>query len=141
MNIEYLTKEILPVREQEIKDGKNAATRQPLYVVLDLVEHLCSDHSDYSMMLNLKGVDAEFGYIDTALDTEDQEFCETEDGMENGAAVTRFYTDRFVAFFLTRAAAEDYLKYQSHNLTGGYVYVFYTGYRNHQMDNLFKGEV
>lgn len=47
MDIEYLKKEILPVREEEIKQGKNFATAQPIYVVFSLVENYCGGHSDY----------------------------------------------------------------------------------------------
>ncbi len=36
MNIDFLQKEIIPLREMEIEEGKNCATRQPIYVVLDL---------------------------------------------------------------------------------------------------------
>ena len=141
MNIEYLTKEILPVRAQEIKDGKNAATSNPIYVVLDLTEQVCSGHNDYSMTTNLKGVEAVHGYLDMGLkEAEDREFCEESEGMEKPEEVTRFYTDRIVAFFLTREAAVAYLSYQGHNLSQGYVYVFNAGYRNHQMDTLLKGE-
>jgi hypothetical protein len=142
MNIEYLTKEILPVREQEIKDGKNAGTRQPIYVVLDLVTHYCEGHTDYlGHTTNEKGKNKEFGYIDLALDTEGREFVrvgEPIEGMLKPEKVTKFYTDRVVAFFLTSKAAHEYLQYQKHNLPYGYVYVFYSGYRNAQMDMLLN---
>ena len=46
MDLNYLQAEILPKREQEIKEGKNLSTRQPIYVVLDLQEIICSGHSN-----------------------------------------------------------------------------------------------
>lgn len=58
--------------------------------------------------------------------------------MEYPLEVTRFYTDRIIAFFITSEAAHDYLKYQSHNLSDAYVYVFYSGYGNKQMDALLR---
>lgn len=136
MDLNYLQNEIIPKREQEIKNGKNLATKQPIYVVLDLQENFCSGHSDYESSTNYRGRRWENGYIDTSLDGEEREFCETDEGMEDPAEVTKFYTDRIIAFFLTSEAAHDYLKYQSHNLFDAYVYVFYSGYANHQMDNL-----
>ena len=140
MDIEYLKSEILPKREQEIREGKNLSTRQPIYVVLDLQENFCSGHSDYSPMTNYKDIDCKHGYLDDSFDSEEQEFCETDEGMFNPIEVTRFYTDRIIAFFLTSEAAHDYLRYQEHNLTGGYVYVFYSGYANIQMDELLKND-
>jgi len=140
MNIEYMTKEILPVREQEIKDGKNLGTRQPIYIVLDLVSHYCEGHTDYlGHTTNEQGKYKEFGYIDLDLDTESREFIrvgEPIEGMVRPEKVTKFYVDKFVAFFLTSEAAHDYLQFQKHNNPFGYVYVFYSGYRNHQMDML-----
>ena len=140
MDLNYLQNEIIPKREQEIKDGKNLATRQPIYVVLDLQENFCSGHSDYEPSTNYRGRGWENGYIDTSLDGEECEFCETDEGMEKPVEVTKFYTDRIIAFFLTSEAAHDYLKYQSHNLSDAYVYVFYSGYANRQMDKLLCNE-
>jgi hypothetical protein len=140
MNIGYLEKEIIPIREQEIRDGKNLATRQPIYVVLDLQENYCSGHSDYTPITNHKGLEMRFGYIDDNLDSEDQVFCENTDEMNMPLEITRFYTDRIIAFFLTSEAAHDYLKYQNHNLSNGYVYVFCSGYANVQMDRLLENK-
>lgn len=136
MDLNYLQSEIIPQREQEIKDGKNLATRQPIYVVLDLQENYCSGHSDYETSTNYRGRGWEKGYIDTSLDCEQIEFRKTDEGMEMPEEVTRFFTDRIFAFFLTSDAAHEYLKYQSHNLSDAYVYVFYSGYGNSQMDKL-----
>lgn len=138
MDLNYLVNEILPQRKREIEAGKNAATRQPIYVVLSLNERICEGHNGFDMTLNLKGVDAEFGYIDMDKEAEDRVFSTSDKRMKNPQEVTRYYTDSFVAFFLTRKGAEDYLKYQKHNMHKPYVYVFYTGYSNREMDALFK---
>jgi len=138
MNIAYLETEIIPKREQEIKEGKNLATRQPIYVVLDLQENYCSGHSDYTNSTNHKGKGWECGYIDSALESELREFKKSDKRMKRPEKITRFFTDRIIAFFLTSEAANDYLKYQSHNLTDAYVYVFYSGYANRQMDTLLE---
>ena len=140
MNLNYLTQEILPQREKEIKEGKNLATRQPIYVVLDLQENICSGHSDYTNSTNYKGKGWEFGYIDNTLEGEEREFKNTDKGMKKPEAVTRFFTDRITAFFLTSKGANDYLEYQFHNLTNGYVYVFYSGYANKEMDILLNNQ-
>ena len=136
MDLTYLQNEIIPKREQEIKEGKNLATKQPIYVVLNLQENYCSGHSDYSNSTNYKDKGWDFGYIDTNLDDECQEFKKYKGKMKRPEAVTRFYTDRIIAFFLTSEAAHDYLKYQNHNLYKTYVYVFYSGYGNKEMDKL-----
>jgi hypothetical protein len=140
MDIDYLTSEILPQRKLEMKQGKNLSTRQPIYVVLSLVEHFCSGHNDFSMSTNLKGIEGENGYLDMDKEPEARVFKESDARMKKPEEVTRFYTDRFVAFFLTSKAAHDYLKYQNHNLDQGYVYVFYSGYANQQMDKLLTNE-
>jgi hypothetical protein len=140
MNINYLTSEIIPQREQEIKEGKNLGTRQPIYVVLDLQENIIEEHSNYSLPTNYKGVGWEYGYADYDLDSECREFRTSHKGMENPIGITRFFTDRIIAFFLTSKAAHEYLKYQSHNLTNPYVYVFYSGYGNKEMDMLLENK-
>lgn len=140
MNTDYLINEIIPKREQEIKDGKNLSTKQPIYVVLDLQENIVSGHSEYSSFTNYKNKAFQFGYVDMDLDCESREFILIDDNMSNPEKITRFWTDRIVAFFLTSESAHDYLKYQSHNLSDPYVYVFYSGYRNYHMDKLLCGK-
>jgi hypothetical protein len=142
MDINYLVNEVLPQRKKEIEEGKNASTRQPVYVVLDLDMQVCSGHNDFSITSNLKEKEQEFGYIDNSLDCECREFKESPRSMRQPQEVTRFWTDRFIAFFFTSKAAHEYLEYQSHNLSSeAYVYVAYSGYRNLEMDNLLKNEI
>lgn len=137
MDLKYL-KDTLEIREREIKEGKNLSTRQPIYVVLDLVYQYINGHdNDYLHNTNYKGRPEEFGYIDHDADSEDRVFNTSSEGMSSPVEVTRFFTDRIIAFFLTNEAAEAYLEYQSHNLSDAYVYVFYSGYGNRQMDRLF----
>jgi len=138
MNLDYLKNTIIPLRKKEIEEGKNLSTRQPIYVVLDLQENIVSGHSDYSPSTNYKGLQFAYGYIDTSLGGEEIEFNESKKGMKSPEKVTRFYTDRIAAFFLTSQGAHDYLKYQKHNLSRGYVYVFYSGYGNREMDQLLQ---
>jgi len=138
MNIDYLQQEILPLREQEIKEGKNECTAQPIYVVMDLQENIVSGHSDFSPSTNYKRLPFEFGYIDSGIAGEKRAFKKKKKGMILPEKVTRFYTDHITAFFLTSKGAHDYLEYQKHNLTNAYVYVFYSGYGNSEMDKLLK---
>ncbi len=140
MDLEFLKNEILPKRAQEIKDGKNLSTKQPVYVVLDTVDSYCSGHNDFSVLASHRSDQQTYGYIDMALESEDREFIESDEGMEEPQEVTQIKVDRFVAFFLTSEAAHAYLKYQAHNLNDPYVYVFSTGYSNRQMDQLLRDE-
>ncbi len=134
MDLEYLQNEVLPIRAQEIKDGKNLITAQPIYVVYVLDEHICGGHDDYINNTNHHSKEPEYGYMD--LDADEGEFCYHTKGLKTPAEITRFWIDRAVAFFLTSEAAHANLKYQGHNLTKGYVYVHSTGYSNYQMDAL-----
>lgn len=138
MDIEYLKEEIIPLRKKEIEVGQNMSTRQPIYVVLDLQENIMSGHSDYSPSTNYKGLNQEFGYLDVSLDSEEQVFKTSKKKMHRYFEVTRFYTDRIIAFFFTSKGANDYLEYQKHNLTNAYVYVFYSGYGNREMDRILQ---
>jgi len=139
MDLNYLKNEVLPQRKKEIEEGLNAATRQPIYVVLNLQTNIIEGHTDYTPSVNYKGVDWQHGYADNALDSENMEFKESPIGMELPMEFTKFYTDRVVAFFLTRQGAEDYLKYQAHNLSDAYIYTFYSGYDNREMDAILCG--
>lgn len=143
MDLKYLKKEILPQRKKEIAEGLNLGTRQPIYVVLDLDYNFIGGHDMEGWlsgeMLNHARKASESGYVDTALDCEDREFNEEPDGMDKPEEVTKIYTDRVVAFFLTRQGAEAYLEYQKHNLKEAYVYTFYSGYANHEMDAILCG--
>lgn len=137
MDLIYLD-EILKIRKQEISEGKNLITRQPIYVVLDLLENACGGHEDYLGSTNHKGKEREQGYIDLVED--EREFYHSSIGLKEPQEITRFWIDRVVAIFLTSEAAHSYLDYQKHNLSEGYVYVYSTGYSNKQMDKLLDGE-
>jgi hypothetical protein len=145
MNYNYLKKVLIPQRELEIKNGDNLATRQPIYVVLDLQENIISRNTDsseyheFTVHCNLKDIPSEYGYYDQAED--EPEFSTYSYEMKDPVAVTRFFTDTYVAFFLTSKGAHDYLKYQAHNLSKrAYVYVFSSGYRNNEMDMLLDNK-
>jgi len=142
MNLEFLTKEILPQRKKEINQGKNLGTRQPIYFVYDLQEHIVDGHNDFTSMTNKRGIDWEFGYIDMALDSDQREWKKQEfKNMKEPIAVSRFYTDVFKGIFFTSKAAHQYLKDQKHNMSKrAYVYVEYSGYGNNQMDKLLENE-
>lgn len=143
MNLDYLKNEIIPQRENEIKSGKNACTAQPIYVVFDLIPTYLGGHDPEGWsntdMLNNKRKSGIEGYLDTGIDCEDREFCEDSTGMISPDEVTEVYYDRFVAFFLTRKGAEDYLEYQRHNLSDPYIYTFHSGYANKEMNQFLNG--
>lgn len=133
MNIEYIKNEIVPKREQEIKEDKNRSTSLPIYAVMDLREVVMSSHSDFNPNTNCKEKPIEFGYIEEV----DGERAFTLN--ETDEPVTRLWLDDFVAFFLTSEGAHEYLKYQSHNLSSeAYVFVFHAGYRNREMEQALQ---
>lgn len=139
MDLEYLKNELLPQREKEIEEGKNGGTRNPIYVVMEEVENYIDGWVEEMFNVhNLKDRNPEYGYVDLELDSDDREFKTSSDDMKDPIKITKFYTDRYVAFFLTRKGAEDYLKYQKHNLRKPYIYTFGVGYRNDEMEKLFK---
>lgn len=139
MNLEYLKSEILPVREREIAEGKNLATSPPIYIVYSLDQQLVYGHVEGLGHFSKSGVGSTFGYIEQGFDWDDSDFSEHESDLTNPEKITLFYTDRYVALFLTSEAAYDYLKYQAHNMNKPFVYVEHTGYANHQMNGLFSG--
>lgn len=140
MNIQYLKEFIIPQREKEIREGKNLCTAQPIYVVLDLIDCICSEHDEFSPTTNYKGKYKEYGYVDMALEPEAREFKTSYKDMTKPHKITRFFIDRIKAFFLTSKAAHEYMDYQSHNLTDPYVFVFHSGYGNREMDQLLNGK-
>jgi len=137
MNLKYLTETVLPKRKAEIKEGKNLGTAQPIYVVLDLQEHGVFGHNLEMQITNLKGKYPVEGYVDMS---DECQFRESPKGIKNPTKGTKFWTDKIIAFFLTSEAAHNYLKYQAHNLNNAYVYVFYSGYGNKEMDALLNCE-
>lgn len=138
MDIDYLTNEIIPRRAKEINEGKNLATAQPIYIVYSLEEKAIEGHSEFlGSSTNYKGKSPMHGYIDT--DVDEPYFNPSKIGMKDPLEVTIFWIDRYVAVFLTSSSAYDYLSYQSHNITDGYVYVHYSGYGNREMDMLLSG--
>lgn len=139
-NLKYLTETIIPLRKKEIEEGKNLATSNPIYVVLDLVDCYCSGHNEYSPTTNEKNKEQEHGYLDMSVEAECRKFFISNDGMKEPEEATRFYIDKVVAFFFCSEHAYDYLEYQKHNLRDPYVYVFHAGYRNWEAENLFNGK-
>lgn len=143
MNIKYLKETIIPTRRIEIEKGLNMGTRQPIYVVLDLTYSFITGHDDLGWfsgeLFNYKAKPEEYGYVDISLDYEDRSFQLNSEGMSSPEPVTKMYNDDIKAFFLTRNGAEQYLENQKHNLTKeAYIYTFYSGYGNREMDNLLE---
>jgi hypothetical protein len=151
MNIEFLESEIIPQREKEIANGKDAWwTKDPIYVVYDLTEHVTTYDSEYSFCCTLSEKENEHGrYVcydedggiinewEEWYESEYSEFIEDYDNPE----ITRFFCDRFVAVFFTRKAAEEYMQYQSHNLSdNAFIYVHNVWYSNYEMDNLLTSK-
>lgn len=143
----YFKDVIAPKRLQEITDGKNLGTRNPIYVVYSLVERYVSGWDEFMNDTNLKGEEAKHGYLRDTYEidedgdeyvSEERAFHEDDGDDPEAEMVTQFWMDRLEAIFLTSEAAHEYLVSQSHNLSDPYVYVHYAGYANYQMDTLFN---
>ena len=139
MNIKYLQEVIIPQREKEIEEGKNDYANQPIYVVMDVREDIVFNHIEINHFF-YNGIEPKIGYYDAAVDTEERVFKESKNGMKSPYPCTVIYLDRLVTFFLTRKGAEEYLEYQKHNLNKGYIYTFYSGYGNREMDKLLENK-
>lgn len=137
MNLEYIKNYIIPQREKEIKEWKNAGTRDPIYIIYDLEKHYIEAETDEYWLetTNLKWKKPKYWKI---VGEDEKEFIEIED---EDVDTIEFYTDRLVAIFFTRKSAEDYLIYQKHNLSSeAYIYVQYPWYSNQEANMLFKKE-
>lgn len=156
MNIEFLNQRIA-IRNKEIDEGKNAGTRNPIYIVCTRNENFVegfiqkarikSEHSghvgiEFSPTFSEIDSNVEFvhGYFDEGEDFESREFCESSEGMAKPIEVTKFESCMYRAFFLTSEAAHNYINYQAHNLNKPFVFVHYAGYRNWEFDNLMFDE-
>ena len=139
MNIKYLQEVLIPQREKEIEEGKNACTRQPIYVVMDVVKEVILDHVEINPS-PYNEIKPRIGYYDIAADPENRVFKKSNNGMENPYPCTIIYLDKVIASFLTRKGAEEYLEDQKHNLNKGYIYTFYSRYGNKEMDKLLEGK-
>ena len=92
---------------------------------------------------NYKEKPMQHGYLWVSKDGEETVFMDYKSDSEEIVCeeVTVYYTDRFMGFFFTRKGAEDYLQYQSHNLSDeAYIYTFTPGYRNQQMEKLLSDD-
>lgn len=142
MNIEFLNQRIA-IRNKEIADGKNAGTQNPIYFVYSMREEFLSGHcTDRSPITNNRGMAHENLYIKKEWEEDAELFEEIPDG-ENEyeyEEITRIWIDDFKALFITHEAAEDYLKYQAHNLNNPYIFTHYAGYRNWEFDNIMFDE-
>ena len=142
MNLEFLNKR-LAIRAQEIADGKNAATRSPIYIVYSMQDQYLTGHTtNRSPITNYRGIEHENLYIKSEWE-EDAELLEEiprKDNENDYEEITRIWIDEFKALFITREAAENYLKYQAHNLHNPYIYTHHAGYRNWEFENLMSDE-
>lgn len=142
MNIEFLNQRI-EIRNKEIADGKNAGTQNPIYFVYSMREEFLSGHcTDRSPITNNRGMSHKNLYIKKEWEEDAELFEEIpDDENENDyEEITRIWIEDFKALFITREAAEDYLKYQAHNLNNPYIYTHYVGYRNWEFDNIMFDE-
>ncbi len=142
MDIKYLQEKIIPQREKEIEEWKNASTRQPIYIVYNVVESCTTFDSHYSNLedLTLHQYKPEHWYFKWEKEGWDSEDYEWVEDYEN-AEISKFFRDVFTAIFFTRKWAEEYMKYQSHNLSDkAYIYTHCSGYANHEMDSLLNNK-
>lgn len=145
-------KQILIKREQEIKEGKNAYTVPPLYVVYEEVRTFCEHTSQYDQSTTLFSkpkteyvrVDGEgeeydvLSYTDLwsrelVVDEGDEQFTLSE-------VLRKSSHDRFVTVCFTREAAEEFIKRERHNLRNPRIYVHAILRRNRELIDLLSTE-
>jgi hypothetical protein len=143
---------IKTTRQIEILDGKNLATRNPIYLVFQEIYSIASHQSDYQLGRNLRNKQDE--YVRYLIDSDsfilanftntdnwdDKIEIKNEDGeIEKYSEVVKIgYHDRFVSVFFTKESADLFIKQESHKLKNPYVYVEYIGNRNWQLQDLCK---
>ena len=145
MNIELSEKEIEFLKQYARVYGEERGldcTRDPIVVVEDIEELVAADgygdrtvyaweDSTYYSIEELKKELTENGYSkrEIALFCDDLEYygqCNNKE-IQKHEIIIRY---RPIAYFLTRAEADRYVKYQSHNLTKPRVYTRSCGYGN-----------
>jgi len=133
--------ERIAIRNQEIEEGLNLGTRHPLYFVYSMrVEYLTGHCTDRSPTTNLRDWSHENLYVKKEW-SEYPEFFEEIPSGENKSdyeKVIRIWIDDFKGLFFTHQAAQEYMKYQSHNLTNPYIYIHNAGYRNYEFETIFN---
>lgn len=140
MNLEFLKDEIIPQRDKEIEEWEPTWwTRNPIYIIYDITTIVTTIDNEYS---NLEDCNLFWYEPENWEYKADDEYIEEYEWENNdNGDCTRFYLDRFVAMFFTRKAAEEYLKYQKHNLSGrAYIYVHNVWYSNREMDGLLDNK-
>jgi hypothetical protein len=132
-------------RQQEIEEGKNAATVPPIYVVLERIFSVCEITSDYSQGTTVFDDDEE--YVRVNSDGDEMPAEQSRDKWREVIAVDevlyypvvkKSFHDRFVTVAFTRKAAEDYIEMDRHNLTNPRIYVFGVNRRNIELLELIK---
>lgn len=122
-------------RQKEIKEGKHACTRNPLYVVYDVITSFSEDTSrDVSTSL----FDYNDKYIDAKNYYEHLEEEKPSDIPSNEIMGKEGYHDRFITVCFTREAAEQFIKDEKHNLEKPRIYVHYAGRRNYQLQDILE---
>lgn len=145
MNIELTEREIMFLKQyaQVYKQERSIdCTADPIVVVED-VDYLVAgdgfgdktvyawDDEEYNSLEELKEDLKENGFSENDIEA----FCEDLDdfGICKNNEIQKYSVHRIykpIAYFLTRAEADRYVEYQSHNLKEPRVYTRYCGYAN-----------
>jgi len=141
---------VLAKRRQEIAEGKNACTRNPLYLVYDTRYFVIENTSGFSPSASVFNNPEEYirGNVDDFEDfivvsPSDDDFEEEEVQRAHpyeegeirtyGEVLKKVYYDRFVTVCFTREAAEAFIQADRHNLSNPRIYVDYCHHKNTEM--------
>lgn len=130
MNLDYIKNTIIPQREIE---DKTATSKNPIYIVYSRNEIVVSGHSDYVSQCHVSSDTPRYSYISRADEDEP-----TLVDFKTDEPVTVITQPLVAGVFLTRKGAEEYMKYQKHNLRLPFIYEESCGYRNHEMEMVFS---
>lgn len=128
-------------RQKEISEGKNAGTRNPLYVVYDQIQTYCEHDTSLDQSTTVFNHEDEFVRFDSEGNEKKAEANPDNWGYEKGkwsAVVKKSFHDRFVTVCFTRKGAEDFIKAERHNLNKPRIYVEYAERRNIELHEVLK---
>jgi hypothetical protein len=115
-------------RQSEIKARQSGYTAFPIYVVYETINRYVERDTDYSLGTSVFRDDDDFvrvsddGHEIEAGDGDWDDYTTINDTVYN-PVVRKVYHDKFKTVCFTRAAAEEYMQRDRHNLTNPRIYV------------------
>lgn len=125
-------------RQQEIKEGKNAITYPPLYVVFDEIYSYTEADSSYTQTTSLFNNSSDGDELmwvgeDDIIPDDDLAEYKKDNPDEDIKQLKVGHHDRFITVCFTRQAAEDFIKRERHNLNNPRIWVAFIPWRNFEL--------